>query len=479
MNYRRHIARVRVLGSALALLTTATALGLSGAAGSSTAAAVSRAQHPTAPVTAIPLLRFDPSAHFASVPNTDSCDLKFGYACYDPDQLQTAYDMKPLFASGDNGKGETIVLVDSFGSPTIRQDLKTFDKAFGLPNPQLTILQPAGKVPAWNPKNSTMLNWGSETSLDVEYSHAMAPAAKIVLVETPVAETEGIAGLPQMMAAERAVMDPTSKYYEDPSVISQSFGATESTFATADQIINLAQTYQTAETDDVTVLAAAGDDGSTEPVNDAGTLYATTRAINWPASDPLVTAVGGTQLHLNLAGQRLLPDNVWNDTNLLGGPGAGAGGRSIIFSRPSYQNGIKAVAGVHRVIPDISLSAAVDGGVIVYWSFPGNPKGYYIVGGTSEASPLFAGVVAVADQVLGKHIGFLNPYLYELAAQSSPKHDVGIEDITTGNNTVSFIQGGVDVTVPGWVATPGYDLASGLGTIDGAKLVAALKTVAG
>ena len=87
--------------------------------------------------------------------------------------------------------------------------------------------------------------------------------------------------------------------------------------------------------------------------------------------------------------------------------------------------------------------------------------------------------MAVADQVLGKHIGFLNPYLYSLAAQASPKHNVGIEGITTGNNTVSFIQGGKDVTVPGWVATTGYNLASGLGTIDGAKLIAALKTAAG
>jgi len=80
------------------------------------------------------------------------------------------------------------------------------------------------------------------------------------------------------------------------------------------------------------VLAGAGDEGSTEPVNVAGTLLSTTRAIGWPASDPLVTAVGGTQLHLNLAGKRLLPDNVWNDTNLLGGPAAGGGGLSAILA---------------------------------------------------------------------------------------------------------------------------------------------------
>ncbi|MGD0945240.1 MAG: S53 family peptidase [Acidimicrobiales bacterium] len=479
MNDRGHIFNSRIFVTAAALMTTATVLALSASAAGTSPAAGSPSGHQAAPATVVPLLKFNPSDHFASAPNTYSCEQRFGYACYSPRQLETAYDMKPLYASGDTGTGETIVLVDSFGSPTIRRDLTTFDKTYGLPNPQLAILQPAGKVPRWNPKNADMVSWGEEASLDVEYAHAMAPGAKIVLVETPVDETEGVAGLPQMMAAERAVMDPTSKYYEDPSVISQSFGATESTFATAMQIIGLAQTYQVAETDDVTVLAGSGDEGSTEPVNDAGTVFSTTRAINWPASDPLVTAVGGTQLHLNLAGKRLLPDNVWNDTNLTGGPAAGGGGLSAIFSRPSYQDGVSAVAGVHRAIPDVSVSAAVDGGALVYWSLPGAPKGYYFVGGTSEASPLFAGVVAVADQVLGKHIGFLNPYLYSLAAKASLEHDVGIEQITTGNNTVSFLQGGKDVTVPGWVATTGYNLASGLGTIDGAKLIAALKTLAG
>ncbi|MGA3216843.1 MAG: S53 family peptidase [Acidimicrobiales bacterium] len=473
MTYRRHVVKARVVGGAIVLLSTAAALGLNGSS-----AAVSRPVHRAATLTAVPLLKFNPSEHFASAPNTNQCEQMLGYACYSPLQLETAYDMKPLYASGDTGKGETIVIVDSFGSPTIRRDLATFDKTYGLPNPKLTILQPAGKVPAWNPKSSAMGGWAAEASLDVEYSHAMAPGANIVLVETPVNETEGIAGLPQMMSAELAVMNPKSKYYEDPSVISQSFGATESTFATAQQIIGLSQTYQVAQADDVTVLASTGDDGSTEPVNAAGTKYSTTPAINWPASDPLVTAVGGTQLHLNLAGQRLLPDNAWNDTNFLGSPAAGGGGRSIIFNRPTYQNGVKAVAGVHRVIPDISLSAAVDGGAVVYLSFPGSQKGYYPIGGTSEASPLFAGVVAVTDQVLGRHIGFLNPYLYSLAAKATLKHDVGIEGITTGDNTVSFLQGGTDVTVPGWVATPGYNLVTGLGTIDGAKLVAALKTVA-
>ena len=128
MNDRRHIFKSRVLGTAVALMTTAAVLGLSGSAAGTSPAAGSRSGHLTAPLTVVPLLKFDPSDHFASAPNTYNCEQRFGYACYSPRQLETAYDMKPLFATGDTGTGETIVLVDSFGSPTIRRDLTTFDK---------------------------------------------------------------------------------------------------------------------------------------------------------------------------------------------------------------------------------------------------------------------------------------------------------------------------------------------------------------
>ncbi len=311
-----------------------------------------------------------------------------------------------------------------------------------------------------------MSSWGIETSLDVEYAHSLAPGARLVLVETPVNETEGTAGFPQIEAAETWTIE-----HLDPAVITQSFGATEGTFPGPSSILKLRGAYELARRDHVTVLAATGDDGSTEPSNFAGTRLYARRAIDWPASDPLVTALGGTQVHLSLSGRRIEDDNVWNDTNLGGQPLAGAGGVSSVFARPQFQSSDKSVVGRSRGTPDLSLSAAVDGGAIVYAGFPGLQPGYYVVGGTSEASPLFAGIVAIADQVVGRHLGWLNPDLYTLAGHGA---GAGIIDIRTGDNTVTFEQSGVAVTVPGYEAVPGYDLASGLGTVNAGLLVAAL-----
>jgi subtilase family serine protease len=130
--------------------------------------------------------------------STTDCQAEIGIACYTPLQYRVAYDLNPLYKRGITGKGRTIVIVDSFGSPTIQNDLKVFDAQFGLPNPVLQIDQ-FGTIPPFDPNDSTMVGWADETSLDVEYAHSIAPAAKIVLVETPVAETEGVTGLPEMM----------------------------------------------------------------------------------------------------------------------------------------------------------------------------------------------------------------------------------------------------------------------------------------
>jgi subtilase family serine protease len=411
-------------------------------------------------------------AVFATAPTTAACEAQFAIACYSPEQLQVAYDLTPLFRTGDDGRGETIVIVDCFGSPTISSDLAVFDKAFHLaPPPSLSIVRPAGALPPWDPAgDGPMLAWGEETSLDVEYAHAMAPGARLVLVETPVAETEGTAGFPQIETAEKWAIE-----HEDPAVISQSFGATEGTFPSAASILNLQGAYELADRDHVTVLAATGDDGSTDSSEVSGPDLFTKRAVDWPSTDPLVTAVGGTQLHLNKAGVRILPDNVWNDTNLLGTPAAGSGGVSEVFARPAYQSSVAGIVGDHRGVPDVSLSAAQDGGALVYESFPGVSPAFYVVGGTSEATPLFAGIVAVADQAAGKHLGLLNPDLYTLGTE----HSAGIVDITTGSNTVTFQQNGITVTVPGYAATAGYNLACGLGTVDAAYLVPELKAFAG
>jgi subtilase family serine protease len=132
------------------------------------------------------------------------------------------------------------------------------------------------------------------------------------------------------------------------------------------------------------------------------------------------------------------------------------------------------VAG-RRGVPDISMSGACNGAADMYQSFKGQPAGWYPTCGASEATPEFAGVVALADQVAGHPLGVINPYLYRLLAQ----HKRGIVDITTGNNTVSFTQGGKLRTVRGFDAVPGYDLASGVGTVDARFFAFELAAAAG
>jgi subtilase family serine protease len=406
------------------------------------------------------------SHRFAQPPTTADCETSIGIACYSPNQYQQAYDMNPLYNAGLDGKGRTIVLVDSFGSPTIQSDLKQFHQDFGLSAPpNFDIITPAGTPPKFDPNDSDMVNWAVETSLDVEYAHAMAPGANILLVETPVSETEGTVGFPEIVAAETFVIN-----HNLGDVISQSFGATEPTFPSAQSIFNLRGAIFNALAHRVTVLGASGDGGPTDLDTDLMD-YFPFRVNSWPSSDPLVTSVGGTKMHLDADGNRLAPDNVWNDTALLGGPAASGGGRSAVFGRPFYQNGVANATHGARGTPDISMSAAVDGAALVYMSFGGlSGPGYYLIGGTSEASPLFSGVVAVADQAAGHRLGLLNPTLYALGGRGNS----GIQDVQGGNTTVQFknsIQFPGRHTVRGFAADRGYDLATGLGTADGARLV--------
>lgn len=402
-------------------------------------------------------------SRFPYPPTTGDCVRIAGVACYAPAQYQRAYDMVPLYNAGLTGRGSTIVIVDAFGSPTIEHDLQVFDHAFGLPAPAaFDILQPAGKVPAYD-GSVDRRGWAGETTLDVEWAHAMAPGAKIVLVETPVTETEGVQGFPEIVKAENYVLD-----HNIGDVISQSFGATEQTFPSKQSLLNLRSAFVNAQAKRVPVLGSSGDAGATNAKANGVDLYPF-RVNSWPSSDPLVTSIGGTQLHLDARGDRTAPDNVWNDTATLGSPSSGGGGLSTVFGRPGFQNPVQNVVGAHRGTPDISLSAAVDGGALTYHSYGGEAAGWEIVGGTSEASPLFSGVVAIATQAAGHRLGPLNPKLYAIGSGGQ-----GIPDINRGNNTVSFKQNGKTVTVRGFQAVNGYDLSSGLGTVDGLGLVASL-----
>jgi subtilase family serine protease len=414
-------------------------------------------------------------------PTTSQCEAAYSVACYQAPQIQQAYNLSPLYSQGVTGKGMTIVIVDSFGSPTITSDLATFDQAFGIAAPpSFQVIHPVGAIPRYNPDNSSMVSWAGETTLDVEYAHAIAPGASIVLVETPVAETQGVTGFPQIVKAEEYVIN-----HHLGDVISQSFSATEQTFGSRAAVDSLRGAYLDAYQHHITVLSAAGDSGAANVGLDNKTYY-TFPTTTWPPSDPLVTGVGGTQLHLDANGNRTSPDSVWNDTYseatsqfIFGNNGpdplAGGGGKSVLFSRPSYQNRVRNVVGGSRGVPDISMSAACNGAVDVYQSFGGLPAGWSPTCGTSEATPLFAGIVALADQMAHHPLGLINPALYAMSARHLP----GLVDVTSGDNTVSFTQDGRSWTVQGYTAGPGYDLASGLGTVNGALFVPELASLAG
>jgi subtilase family serine protease len=416
-------------------------------------------------------LRISAGAHFKQQPTMAQCEADYGVACYTAGQVRHAYGVDQLNAHGLSGRGQTIVLVDSYGSPTIQSDLQAFDQANGLPAPpSLDVISPAGAPPAWNPNlYPDQPGWAGEATLDVEYAHAMAPGANLILVETPVDETEGVTGLPQMMQAEQYVID-----HHLASVISQSFGATEPTFQNAQgrfdpqQIYNLRYAFEDAARHGVTVLGASGDNGATDTELNLVDIYPF-RSIDWPSSDPLVTGVGGTELQLDSAGDRTAPDSVWNDppSSCFGiAPCATGGGTSIAFSRPSYQDGVRNVTGGARGNPDVSMSGSCSGAVDTFESlpagpgFPAVPGSWGPVCGTSEATPLFAGEVALADQAAGHPLGLINPELYEMGDGRLS----GLSDITIGNNTVTFTNSNnVTYTVTGFNAQRGYDLASGIG----------------
>ncbi len=438
-----------------------------------------------------------PGAAASGPATTADCEKAYSIDCFDPGQLRTAYHLPPLYARGVTGKGVTIMIVDSFGSPTIKADLAAFDRQFGYPAPpKFTVIAPVGKIPTFNAGNTDMLGWAQETTLDVEYAHALAPGANILLVETPVSETEGVAGFPQIVRAEQYAL----AHYK-VGVISQSFSATEETFKDYAQIAPLRAAYTDADGRHVTVLAASGDAGATDyQANEVD--YYPSRVTSWPDSDPLVTAVGGTQVRPQGTGYTSV---AWNDTydrawtlyaegSADPAPAASGGGTSEFFGRPSYQNGVKAVTGAHRGVPDIAMSAACDGAVSVYSSYLPGQTGWSLTCGTSEATPEFAAIVALADQVAGHPLGLINPALYQLESEHAP----GIVDVSSGNNTVSFDQStdakgagirnkgtqnlgaqgtgpqntGIEpVTVRGYTAVKGYDLVTGVGTVNAQQLV--------
>jgi subtilase family serine protease len=431
--------------------------------------------------------------------------------CFSPASMQASYNLQPLYAANHEGQGVTIAIIDSFGNPNMASDLANFNTQMGLqhmcgePGVACTQGMPTFEHVYWNGKTQVKAPpsgsngtgsqdrnlWALETSLDVEWAHSIAPQANILLMTTNPAETLGVQGFPAFMNAEQFIVDN-----HEATVISQSFGAAEETFSSTQSLLNLRHAYISAASSGVTVLASSGDGGSAnsdfQPVKNPRTFPFPT--VGWPASDPLVTAVGGTNLCTN-ADTGLTVDTTsppvacQSDANPTGARetawvGSG-GGFSHVFSKPSYQNTLPSPStsiGAMRGVPDIAYQASSRTGVLVYDTAPGdatgglscpppppgNPcsAGWYVVGGTSASSPQWAGLVAIADQIAGHGLGLINPKLYALA--SSPS-DYGSDfyDVQTGNNQA-------DPSIPGFDASPGWDPVTGLGTPNAAALVPAL-----
>lgn len=385
-----------------------------------------------------------------------------GYGpCYSPQEIRTAYGLNKLIDAGIVGSGQTIVLIESYGSPTIAADLQTFDQDYGLPDPpSLKVLAPLGSV-VFDPNDDTQVGWAFETTLDVQWAHAIAPGAAIIVLTSPIAETEGVQGMPEFLALERYALD-----HHLGKIISQSWGATENTlFDTAGRkvLADFSEFYERAGREHVTVFASSGDSGSSNVELDGVTIYPFPTVI-FPASSPLVTAVGGTSLYADTAGT-YQSETVWDEVAL--GACAGGGGISQVFREPEYQratlpNRVQRRLDHKRGLPDISYNADPYTPILIYVGFLGSDyDGYYFAGGTSEGAPQWAGIVADLNQYAGRPLGFLNPALYSIGG-SGHFHQIG-RDITVGNNAYNG--------VPGYAATPGWDLATGWGTPDLDKIM--------
>jgi subtilase family serine protease len=440
--------------------------------------AVRTAQHTAAAnVEFIPLIVLapddnqTPSAPIAACVDPDGHPRSTVFHCYTPADIYAAYGVDALHAEGTTGTGQTIVLVDAYGSPTVQGDLDRFSDTFGLPRTTVEIIYPNGTPTFNNSVRGAQVGWAVETSLDVQWAHAIAPNAHIVLVASNPAETEGVQGFPGMFIGEQMAI---SRF--PGAVISQSFAATEQSFHSAadPQVARFDSIYQQAVSNHVTVLGSSGDSG-TANVDKQGRVFPFP-TVNWPSSDPLVTSAGGTWLQfgwtwnpvspadpsfINTPGSRT--EAVWNEPFIGAATG---GGRSVLFSTPGFQAAIPAsVLEGARGLPDFSWNAAVDGGVLVYTSFPGTRVGWHIIGGTSAASPQLAALIALTNQLADAshkaHVGYLNPHLYLLP--SSDFVDIvpqtfGPGAVTLGDNSL-FGSG-----IAGMAVTAGYDLATGRGS---------------
>ncbi len=419
---------------------------------------------------------------------------------YQPSEMQTAYNLSPLYQQGLDGSGETVVIVDAYGSATIAQDAELFSQIYGLPDitsQNFSVVKAPGLVN--NPKGPAR-NWDLETSLDVEWAHAMAPGANIALV----------------VATDRASLDEAINYavvHHLGNTISNSWSSIEG-FGNPRTLDRVNRILEMAAAQGIDVNFASGDRG--DEFNTVGFL-----SVDFPASSPFATGIGGTSLALN-------PDNSimfqtgWgtNETRIVNRISQGStpvvpplnfgfvfgagGGASLTFAKPAFQSSLPGTA---RMVPDISMLADPFTGAEFIQTVGGVPS-VGVVGGTSLATPMFSGVMAIAAQKNGGvGLGQAAALVYNLPAGAvndiapfpSPNNVAGTITTSGGTTNVTADQLAAPLqntsqyysalynspfstrwfvltfgTDSSLVTAPGWDNVTGVGTPNGQAFVNAL-----
>ncbi len=366
---------------------------------------------------------------------------------YSPGALQLAYNETGLLSKGYTGAYETVVVIDAYGDPTAQVDMATYDGLYNMPAPpSFQTIYPYGTASAYTDAGSVTSLWEVESALDFQMAHATAPGANIVAAVSP------DAGYTLLQTLAYVITNQLG------NVVSNSWGEPEQEAGTAVAYMN--PFFQMAAAEGITVLAASGDQGA------AGYDPSVPRSVMWPCTDPYVTAVGGTTLFMNgtvatgvgnpLNGPPTVPEVV-NPTgwqNETAWDGYTGGGYSVLYARPFWQTGpglpTSGPDSNMRGSPDVAANAMFGGNDFV---FNGQPGGSQLFGGTSFASPIWAGVIATMDSyttaIQGDQLGFLNPTFYEIL--NSKAYSKDFHDILYGyNGPNGFYNAG-----PGWSPVTG------------------------
>jgi subtilase family serine protease len=382
------------------------------------------------------------------------CAAGVGSGGFTPNQYLSAYGYTPLRNAGLSGRGERVALIEIDGFRF--SDINTFARCFGNRVPRLSVFLVGSKheLPA-----------GGETTLDLEVLDAVAPRLDSIEVYENAGDASSV-----FKSFVLPLIAPGAK----PQVVSASLGLCEP-FLLGDfgrsGINSIQRDVELAAATGITLIASSGDSGSAGCIE--GSRVLDRLALQYPSSSPFVTAVGGTNVTLSAANQ-IQSEVVWNDTTQQ--LAAGGGGLSGLFSRPPYQQGV--VGPNARAVPDVSMLADVSPGYAIFCTAPTDPlcanlPPWQTVGGTSAAAPLLAGGVALVNQDLNRHahedLGLMNPLLYAIG-QSNLRSRVFSDVTQIGNDVGPFISGAGGQPLGCCTAAPGYDDASGWGSVNLAAL---------